>query len=130
MVGWNRQGGCPRFALVFQRAAAVFHARNTQPRSPMHLETDSNLYGVTVNLYNRDVSAGVLEKEHCSRYGVVVWGLRRMLEASRGLLLLMQKGDFSADISSTALGCFQSPAANNGLYRFKPIAFRVHNGRS
>ena len=43
---------------VLQRAGAVFHARTTQPQSLMHLETDSNLYGVTVNPYNRDVSAG------------------------------------------------------------------------
>jgi len=39
-------------------AGAVFHARTTQPQSMMHLETDSNLYGVTVNPYNRNVSAG------------------------------------------------------------------------
>jgi len=29
-----------------------------QPQSMMHLETDSNLYGVTVNPYNRNVSSG------------------------------------------------------------------------
>lgn len=39
-------------------AGAVFIARTTQPQSMMHLETDSNLYGVTVNPYNRDLSAG------------------------------------------------------------------------
>jgi amidase len=39
-------------------AGAVFHARTTQPQSMMHLETDSNLYGVTVNPYNRKTSAG------------------------------------------------------------------------
>jgi Asp-tRNA(Asn)/Glu-tRNA(Gln) amidotransferase A subunit family amidase len=39
-------------------AGAVFHARTTQPQSMMHLETDSNLYGVTVNPYNRNVSSG------------------------------------------------------------------------
>jgi amidase len=39
-------------------AGAVFYARTTQPQSMMHLETDSNLYGITVNPYNRDVSAG------------------------------------------------------------------------
>lgn len=42
---------------VLQRADAVFNARTTQPQSLMHLETDSNLYGVTVNLYNSDVLA-------------------------------------------------------------------------
>lgn len=39
-------------------AGAVFHARTTQPQSMMHLETDSNLYGVTVNPYCSGVSAG------------------------------------------------------------------------
>jgi amidase len=43
---------------ILWRAGAVFHARTTQPQTLMHLETDSNLYGVTVNPYNRDVSAG------------------------------------------------------------------------
>lgn len=39
-------------------AGAVFHARTTEPQSMMHLETDSNLYGVTVSPYNRELSAG------------------------------------------------------------------------
>lgn len=39
-------------------AGAVFHARTTQPQTMMHLETDSNLYGVTVSPYNRDLSPG------------------------------------------------------------------------
>jgi hypothetical protein len=43
---------------VLWDAGAVFHTRTTQPQSMMHLETDSNLYGVTVNPYNRNVSAG------------------------------------------------------------------------
>jgi Asp-tRNA(Asn)/Glu-tRNA(Gln) amidotransferase A subunit family amidase len=43
---------------ILWRAGAVFHARTTQPQSLMHLETDSNLYGVTVNPYNRKLSAG------------------------------------------------------------------------
>jgi amidase len=43
---------------ILWRAGAVFHARTTEPQSMMHLETDSNLYGVTVNPYNRDLTAG------------------------------------------------------------------------
>lgn len=39
-------------------AGAVFFARTTQPQTMMHLETHSNLYGVTVNPYNRNLSAG------------------------------------------------------------------------
>jgi hypothetical protein len=47
-----------RVLQILWRAGAVFHARTTQPQTLMHLETDSNLYGTTVNPYNRDVSAG------------------------------------------------------------------------
>lgn len=43
---------------ILWRAGAVFHARTTEPQSTMHLETDSNLWGVTVNPYNTDLSAG------------------------------------------------------------------------
>jgi amidase len=43
---------------ILWNAGAVIHARTTEPQSMMHLETDSNLYGVTVNPYNRNVSSG------------------------------------------------------------------------
>jgi amidase len=43
---------------ILRRAGAVFHARTTEPQSVMQLETDSNLYGITTNPYNRDLSAG------------------------------------------------------------------------
>lgn len=43
---------------ILERAGAVFHARTTEPQTLMHLETDSNLYGVTVNPYNADCTAG------------------------------------------------------------------------
>jgi len=39
-------------------AGAVFYARTTEPQSMMHLETHSNLYGVTVCPYNTNLSAG------------------------------------------------------------------------
>ena len=47
-----------RVLQILWQAGAVFHARTTQPQSLMHLETDSNLYGVTVNPYNGNLSAG------------------------------------------------------------------------
>lgn len=43
---------------ILYDAGAVFYVRTTQPQSTMHLETDSNLYGVTVSPYSRDLSAG------------------------------------------------------------------------
>ena len=43
---------------ILWKAGAVFHCRTTQPQSMMHLETDSNLYGVTVSPYSRELSSG------------------------------------------------------------------------
>lgn len=39
-------------------AGCVFYARTTQPQSVMHLETHSNVYGCTVNPYNRNHTCG------------------------------------------------------------------------
>lgn len=36
----------------------VFYARTTQPQAIMHLETESPVYGRTVNPFNRDVTPG------------------------------------------------------------------------
>jgi hypothetical protein len=36
----------------------VFYCRTTQPQTIMHLETDSNVYGLTVNPYNRNLTPG------------------------------------------------------------------------
>ncbi|KAE9373330.1 amidase [Stipitochalara longipes BDJ] len=85
-------------------AGAVFHARTTQPQSMMHLETDSNLYGVTVNPYKRNVSAGGSS------------GGEGALIGMRGSCL---------GIGSDIGGNIRSPAANCGIYGFKPTAFRI-----
>ena len=47
-----------RILKILSRAGAVFHARTTQPQTLMHLETDNNLYGTTLNPYNTGLSAG------------------------------------------------------------------------
>ncbi|PQE22960.1 hypothetical protein CJF30_00008553 [Rutstroemia sp. NJR-2017a BBW] len=39
-------------------AGAIIYARTTQPQTLMHLETSSNLYGVTVNPFNTTLTAG------------------------------------------------------------------------
>lgn len=39
-------------------AGCVFYARTTQPQTVMHLETHSNIYGRTVNPYNREHTCG------------------------------------------------------------------------
>lgn len=39
-------------------AGAVFYARTTQPQAVMHLETETNIYGVTTNPWNTDLTPG------------------------------------------------------------------------
>jgi amidase len=43
---------------ILKRAGAVVHARTTEPQGMMQLETDSNLYGITTNPFNRELSSG------------------------------------------------------------------------
>lgn len=43
---------------VLRDAGAVFHCRTTIPQTMMHLETNSNLYGVTLNPYNSNLTPG------------------------------------------------------------------------
>jgi len=47
-----------RVLQILENAGAVFHARTTQPQTIMHLETSSNLHGITENPFHRDLSAG------------------------------------------------------------------------
>ena len=56
---WDVVAKADAFVLeILWNAGAVFYARTTQPQSLMHLETSSNLYGVTVNPFNRRLTAG------------------------------------------------------------------------
>jgi Asp-tRNA(Asn)/Glu-tRNA(Gln) amidotransferase A subunit family amidase len=70
----------------------------------MHLETDSNLYGVTVNPYNSSLTSGGSS------------GGEGALIALRGSPL---------GIGSDVGGSIRNPAANCGIYGFKPTAFRI-----
>jgi amidase len=57
LVNQDEDGNCSvSGALV--AAGAVLYARTTQPQSVMHLETSSNIYGVTVNPWNTDLTPG------------------------------------------------------------------------
>ncbi|KAI2619156.1 amidase [Hypoxylon sp. NC1633] len=94
-------------SLVLQylwEAGAVFYARTTQPQTLMHLETSSNLYGVTVNPYNTTLTAGGSS------------GGEGALIALRGSVL-----GIGTDIG----GSIRSPSANNGIFGFKPTALRL-----
>jgi amidase len=55
LINQEEDGDCSvSGALV--AAEAVLYARTTQPQSVMHLETSSNIYGVTVNPWNTDLT--------------------------------------------------------------------------
>ena len=56
-IGEPRTGHCT-VNDVFYEAGCVFYARTTQPQSVMHLETSTNIYGVTTNPWNTDLTSG------------------------------------------------------------------------
>ncbi|KAI9794120.1 MAG: hypothetical protein M1835_006801 [Candelina submexicana] len=85
----------------------VFYARTTQPQTLMHLETSSNLYGVTVNPFNRELTSGGSSGGEGALIGL------------RGSCL-----GVGTDIG----GSIRSPAANNGLYGFRPTSYRLPIG--
>ena len=120
---------------VLQRVGAVFHARTTQPQSLMHLETDSNLYGVLVNPYNRDISAGdfsggegalVALQRSCLGIGTDVGGKSQASVPNA-------RFDISADISSIALGSTRQTTGFTTLNQHPsefPRWLVIRNGRS
>ncbi|KAE9367152.1 amidase [Stipitochalara longipes BDJ] len=89
---------------ILWEAGAVFYVRSTQPQSLMHLETSSNLYGVTTNPYNTTLTAGGSS------------GGEGALVGFRGSCL-----GIGTDIG----GSIRSPAANNGVYGMKPTSGRL-----
>lgn len=89
---------------VLRDAGAVFHCRTTVPQTMMHLETDSNLYGVTTNPHNSSLTSGGSS------------GGEGALVALRGSCL---------GIGSDVGGSIRSPAANCGIFGLKPTAFRL-----
>jgi amidase len=89
---------------VLQDAGAVFHCRTTVPQTMMHLETDSNLYGVTTNPHNTNLTSG---------------------GSSGGEGALIALHGSCLGIGSDVGGSIRSPAANCGLYGLKPTAFRL-----
>ncbi|KAH7388881.1 acetamidase [Cadophora sp. MPI-SDFR-AT-0126] len=89
---------------VFYKAGCVFYARTTQPQSVMHLETSTNIYGVTTNPWNTDLTSGGSS------------GGESALVACRGSIL-----GIGGDIG----GSIRCPAANTGVYGFKPTPGRM-----
>ncbi|KAI1383690.1 amidase [Hypoxylon trugodes] len=94
-------------ALIVQcllDAGAVVYARTTQPQTLMAVEAHSNLYGVTVNPYNRTLTSGGSSGGEGALIGI------------RGSIL---------GIGSDIGGSIRVPAANNGLFGYKPTTSRL-----
>lgn len=89
---------------VLFEAGCVFYARTTQPQAIMHLETSTNIYGTTTNPWNTDLTSGGSS------------GGESALVACRGSVLGM-----GGDIG----GSVRCPAANCGIYGFKPTPGRM-----
>lgn len=56
-IGSEQVGPCSVQEVLWE-AGAVFYARTTQPQAVMHLETSTNIYGITTNPYNTDLTPG------------------------------------------------------------------------
>lgn len=85
-------------------AGCVFYARTTEPQTLMHLETSSNIYGVTVNPYNTKLTSGGSSGGEGALLGI------------RGSCL-----GIGTDIG----GSIRSPAANQGLFGLRPSSYRL-----
>ncbi|KAI1121355.1 amidase signature enzyme [Nemania abortiva] len=81
----------------------VFYARTAQPQTIMHLETNSNVYGSTINPYNRNLTSGGSTGGESALLGL------------RGSIL-----DIGGDIG----GSIRCPAAHVGIYGFKYVDLR------
>lgn len=103
---WDRKGEDAHIVKVLWHAGCNFYARTTQPQSLMQLETSTNLYGVTVNPFNHNLTCGGSSGGEGALIGI------------RGSCL---------GIGSDIGGSIRSPAANNGLYGLRPTSYRVPN---
>ncbi|MCJ1375386.1 hypothetical protein MMC20_006621 [Loxospora ochrophaea] len=89
---------------ILWNAGCVFYVRTTEPQTLMHLETSSNLYGVTVNPFNRNLTSGGSSGGEGALLGL--WG------SCLGI---------GTDIG----GSIRSPAANCGCYGLRPTGYRL-----
>jgi len=94
----------PHILQLLWRAGCVFYVRTTQPQILMHLETSSNLHGVTVNPHNRQLTSGGSS-------------------GGEGALLGLRASPLG--LGSDIGGSIRSPAANNGLYGLRTTSTRL-----
>ncbi|KAI1775758.1 amidase [Hypoxylon cercidicola] len=94
-------------ALIVQYlcdAGAIIYARTTEPQTLMHIESATNIYGTTVNPYNTTLTPGGSTGGEGALIGL------------RGSVL-----GIGTDIG----GSIRVPAANNGIFGFKPTTNRL-----
>lgn len=102
---WDHKGEDDAHVLkILWNAGCVFYARTTEPQTLMHLETSNNLYGITVNPFNSQLTSGGSS------------GGEGALLALRGSCL-----GLGTDIG----GSIRSPSANCGLYGLRPSSYRI-----
>lgn len=101
---WDHKGEDDAHLLkILWQAGCVFYVRTTEPQTLMHLETSNNLYGVTVNPFNRNLTSGGSSGGEGALLGL------------RGSCL---------GVGSDIGGSIRSPSANCGLYGFRPSSYR------
>lgn len=92
---------------IFRKAGAVFHVKTTNPQSLLCLETDSNLFGRTLNPHNESLTSG---------------------GSSGGEGALVGAGGSLLGIGTDIGGSIRVPAAFCGVYGFKPSVARMPHG--
>ncbi|EXJ95962.1 hypothetical protein A1O1_01087 [Capronia coronata CBS 617.96] len=92
---------------LLQNAGCVLYVRTTEPQCLMHLETSNNLYGVTVNPYNRTLTPG---------------------GSSGGEGALIGLKGSPLGIGTDIGGSIRAPAANCGIWGFRPSSYRLPTG--
>ncbi|KAL7893303.1 amidase family protein [Trichoderma sp. TUCIM 5745] len=105
-ISWADQVGSEDALVVasLRKAGAIIFVKTTMPQSGMALETNSNLFGRTLNPFNILLTPGGSS------------GGEGALIACRGSLI---------GIGTDSGGSIRVPAAFNGLYGMKPTSSRV-----
>lgn len=105
---------------VLWEAGCVFYARTTQPQAVMQLETASNIYGITLNPHNTDLTPGGSSGGESAliamRGSVLVRPTQHIISWS-SLIIQGVGGDVG--------GSIRCPAAHTGIYGFKPTPGRL-----
>jgi len=102
---WHHVASDDAFILqLLQQAGCVLYVRTTEPQCLMHLETANNLYGVTVNPYNRTLTSGGSS-------------------GGEGALIALKGSPMG--IGTDIGGSIRSPSANCGIWGFRPSSYRL-----